>query len=125
MDIDQIQTLADRLAEALHGAPTTISTPHGLVIIAAAPGAVAPALPPVVSEACPSVAPVVPPAAPAPQAEDEIINSSTLRDLARKAAQKIGADKVRSILGKSCAEMTLPEAVAATKALRKALEAAS
>jgi len=106
---DTIQTLAERLAEALHGNTTTIQTPMGLIILAPLPGS---SQPPVVEP--PKAKPVEAPMA-------EAITPSALRDLARQAAAKVGADQVRAALGKPILEIKPSEAVAVAARLRALL----
>ena len=110
--IDTIQTLADRLAEALHGNPTTIQTPHGLVILAAQPATQA-------AEPTPPQ-PVAAPATVEPPKADPI-TPTELRALARQAAAKVGADKVRETLGKSIIELKPSEVNAVAARLRALL----
>jgi hypothetical protein len=99
---DTIQTLAERLAEALHGNTTTITTPHGLIILAPLPGS------------RPAPVAVEPP-------KVEAVTPSALRDLARQAAAKIGADQVRAILGKPIIEIRPSEAAAIAAKLKAVL----
>jgi hypothetical protein len=113
---DTIQTLAERLAEALHGNTTTIQTPMGLIILAPLPGS-SPA--PVVATPPPVVEP--PKAKPVEAPMAEAITPSALRDLARQAAAKVGADQVRAALGKPILEIKPSEAVAVAARLRALL----